>query len=86
MLDDILAWNLQTISARTVPSGSMAEVYSRAKGKVTFVKVFAGNLSVNKSIYQHTLSDHASFDPLDVGERTSTETDDAMPDEKRSRN
>lgn len=41
------------MSARTVPSGSMAEVYCRTKGKVTFVKVFAGNLWVNKAMYQH---------------------------------
>jgi hypothetical protein len=36
--------NLPTMSARTVPSGSMADVYSKAKGKVTFVNVLAGNL------------------------------------------
>jgi hypothetical protein len=35
---------LQTMSARTVPSGSIAEVYCKAKGNVTFVSVFAGNL------------------------------------------
>lgn len=42
--------NSQTMSASTVPSGSMADVYCRAKGKVTLVNVFAGNLGGEKSI------------------------------------
>lgn len=36
--------DVQMMSAITVPSGSMADVYCRAKGKVTLVKVLAGNL------------------------------------------
>lgn len=36
------------MSAITVPSGSMADVYWSAKGNVTLVRVFAGNLRVEK--------------------------------------
>lgn len=36
------------ISAITVPSGSIADVYWSAKGKVTLVREFAGNLRVGK--------------------------------------
>lgn len=35
---------VQIMSAITVPSGSIADVYWSAKGKVTFVRVLAGNL------------------------------------------